>query len=155
MITEIIRSEGPDKVTTVLLKEYNRFESIHVSTNLHEKSVEDHINELVDRFEEGEDELILLVVKLILPEKCPDFMITDRSGTRLLHKLKEVKKYLENNTLNDVHLSNLPAHFWSLLGECINDVETAVVPQTSWDEYLKLNSNVWGFKIVNPKYFIG
>ena len=153
MIKEIIRSESPDRVTTVLLKEYNRFETVHVSTNLHEISVEDHINDLVDRFEEGEDELILLVVKLILPEKCPDFMITDRTGIHLLHKLKEVKKYLENNSLNDVHLSNLPSHFWSLLGECINDVEDTITPQTTWDEYRKLNENVWGFKIVNPHYF--
>jgi len=155
MITEIIRSESPDRVTTMLIEKYNRFETVHVSTNLHKKSVEDYIKELEERFKDSADDLILLVVKLILPEKCPDFMITDRSGTKLLHKLKDVKKYLENNTLNDVHLSNLPAHFWSLLGECINDVETAVVPQASWDEYRELNSNVWGFKIVNPKYFLG
>lgn len=154
MITEIIRIESPDKITTALIKDHNRFEKVHLSTNLHEKSVEDHIKELEKRFEDSSDDLILVVVKLIVPEKCPDFMITDRSGIYLLHKLKEVKEYLETNSLNDVHLSNLPTHFWSLLGECIDDVEAAVTPQATWDEYRELNSNVWGFKIINPKYFV-
>ena len=154
MITEIIRTESPDRLTSMRLKEYNRFETVHVNTNLHNISVETHIDKLKERFKDEPDDLTLLVVKYTLSEKTPPFMITDRVGARLLMKMKEVKYFLQNNSLNNVHLSNLPQHFWELLGECIQGVEDSITPHQTWDEYKKLNSNVWGFKIVNPKYFI-
>jgi len=40
--------------------------------------------------------------------------------------LKEIKIYLENNSLGDTHLSNLPSWFWEEFGECINDIETYI-----------------------------
>ena len=43
-----------------------------------------------------------------------------------LTMLKDLKKYLETNSLGDNHLSNLPCHFWETLGECISDIESYI-----------------------------
>ena len=154
MITEIIRSESTDRITTVRIEKYNRVENVHVSTNLGEKSVEDYIKDLEERFKGVDDDLILLAVKLILPERAPSYMSPESPLKNVVTKLNDIKTYLENNSLREVHLSNLPCWFWEDLGECIDDVKKCYDPQPTWDVYRKLNSNVWGFKIVNHKYFL-
>jgi len=39
-------------------------------------------------------------------------------------KLVELKDYLQNNSLGDIHLTNLPQNFWETLGECIEETKT-------------------------------
>lgn len=56
-------------------------------------------------------------------------------------KLIELKEYLDNNSLNGTHLSNLPCYFWEILGECIDEtkeVESKVTPnELESIEYIK------------------
>lgn len=45
-----------------------------------------------------------------------------------LQNLKDFKKELEEHTIildsgRSVSLSNLPTHFWEIIGECIDDIE--------------------------------
>ena len=43
-----------------------------------------------------------------------------------LTMLKDLKNYLETNSLGDNHLSNLPCHIWETLGECINNIDSYI-----------------------------
>jgi hypothetical protein len=153
MITNVIYGEERSgSVTEIILKEYNRREVLTLNKNLHNQSSEDYIEKLKNRFKNEPDDLILLAVKRILPEKSP-YLKENHPLYNTLIMLNEVKDYLQNNSLGEIHLSNLPQHFWETLGESINNVDNYVNPETQWKEYKKFNDNVWGFKVLNPKLF--
>jgi hypothetical protein len=38
-------------------------------------------------------------------------------------KLVELKDWLQDNSLGEIHLTNLPQHFWETLGECIEETK--------------------------------
>jgi hypothetical protein len=69
MITEILNFTTSNRVEQIYLEKYNRNENLMINTHLHSQKVEDYINELKERFSEESDELILLVVKYVLPNK--------------------------------------------------------------------------------------
>jgi hypothetical protein len=153
MITKVIFSEEhSSSVTSVILKEYNRQETLILNTNLHNKKCEEYIEELKNKFKDEPDDLILLVVKRVLPEKSP-YLKENHPLQNTLDMLNEVKDYLQNNSLGETHLTNLPQHFWETLGECIKNIDEYINPETYWKEYKKANDNVWGFKVLNPKTF--
>lgn len=154
MITKVIYGkEDSGSVTKVILKEYNRMEVLVLNTNLHNQKVEERVEILKNRFKDEPDDLILLAVKRILPEKNP-YPKENHQLYNTLVMLKDIKDYLQSNCLGEIHLSNLPQHFWESLGECIKDIDEYINPETSWKEYKKANDNVWGFKVLNPKTFI-
>jgi hypothetical protein len=154
MITKVIYSEEhSSSVTQVILKEYNYQVVLMLNTNLHNQNSEDYIENLKNRFKDEPDDLILLAVKRVLPEKSP-YPKENHPLYNTSLMLHEVKDYLQNNSLGEIHLTNLPQHFWENLGECIKNIDEYVNPETQWKEYKKFNDNVWGFKILNPKTFI-
>ncbi len=69
MITEILNFTSSNRVEQIYLEKYNRYENLILNTFLHSKNVGDYINELKEVFSEESDDLILLVVKYILPNK--------------------------------------------------------------------------------------
>ena len=73
MITEILNFTTSNKVEQIYLDKYHRHENIILNTNLHNKNVDDHINELNERFSTESDDLILLVVKYEPPTEKPPF----------------------------------------------------------------------------------
>jgi hypothetical protein len=153
MITKVIYAEeSSGSVTSIILKEYNRQEVLTLNTNLHNYKVEDYIEKLKNRFKDEPDDLILLTVKRILPEKSP-YLKENHPLYNTLLMLNEVKDYLQNNSLGEIHLTNLPQHFWETLGESIKNVDEYVNSETQWKEFKKFNDNVWGFKVLNPKTF--
>jgi len=40
--------------------------------------------------------------------------------------LEDIKNFLQNNSLGELHLSNLPQFFWEELGECIGDIKNYI-----------------------------
>ncbi len=69
MITEILNFTPSNRVEQIYLEKYNRYENLILNTFLHSQNVGDYINELKEVFSEESDDLILLVVKYILPNK--------------------------------------------------------------------------------------
>lgn len=99
MITEILNFTTSNRVEQIYLKKYNRNEVLHINTHLHKQNSEDYITLLKERFKNETDDLTLLVVKYVLPDK---------------------PETIDDNT---------------------------------WKTYQENFSNVWGFKILNPKLF--
>ena len=71
MITEVLNFITNQKAEQVFLKKYNRVENLLINSNLGEQSCEEHVDELKVRFKDEPDDLILLVVKYILPSEKP------------------------------------------------------------------------------------
>jgi hypothetical protein len=46
-------------------------------------------------------------------------------------KLLELKEYLQNNSLGEIHLTNLPQYFWEVLGECIEETKPLELPKSN------------------------
>lgn len=44
----------------------------------------------------------------------------------IVDNLKELKEWLQENSLGEVSLSNLPQYFWEAFGENINDIENII-----------------------------
>lgn len=99
MITEILNFTTSKRVEQIYLEKYNRYEVLHINTHLHNQNCEDYITSLKEKFKNETDDLTLLVVKYVLPNK-PETMDDD-----------------------------------------------------TWKTYQEIFSNVWGFKILNPKLF--
>lgn len=99
MITEILNFTTSNRVEQIYLEKYNRNEVLHINTHLHKENCEDYISSLKERFKDETDDLTLLVVKYVLPDK-PEIIDTD-----------------------------------------------------TWKTYQENFSNMWGFKILNPKLF--
>ena len=99
MITEILNFTTSNRVEQIYLEKYNRNEVLHINTHLHKQNSEDYITSLKEKFKNETDDLTLLVVKYVLPNK-PETMDDD-----------------------------------------------------TWKTYQENFSNVWGFKILNPKLF--
>lgn len=99
MITEILNFTTSKREEQVYLEKYHRYEKLMINTHLTNQNVDDYIARLKETFSIETDDLILLVVKYILPNK-------------------------PENT----------------------DEET-------WKIYQEYFSNVWGFKVLNPKLF--
>ena len=99
MITEILNFTTSNRVEQIYLEKYNRYEVLHINTHLHKQNSEDYITSLKEKFKNETDDLTLLVVKYVLPNK-PETMDDD-----------------------------------------------------TWKTYQEIFSNVWGFKILNPKLF--
>ena len=43
-----------------------------------------------------------------------------------LNNLEFLKEYLQENKIGEIHLTNLPQHFWETLGECIGDIRNNI-----------------------------
>ena len=99
MITEILNFTTSNRVEQIYLEKYNRNEILLIDTHLHKQNSEDYITSLKEIFKNEIDDLTLLVVKYVLPNKP----------------------------------------------ETIDD--------DTWKTYQENFSNVWGFKILNPKLF--
>lgn len=99
MITEILNFTTSNRVEQIYLEKYNRYEVLHINTHLHKQNSEDYITSLKEKFKDEIDDLTLLVVKYVLPNKP----------------------------------------------ETIDD--------DTWKTHQENFSNVWGFKILNPKLF--
>ena len=99
MITEILNFTTSNRVEQIYLKKYNRNEVLLINTHLHKQNIEDYITSLKEEFKDETDDLTLLVVNYVLPNKP----------------------------------------------ETIDD--------DTWKTYQENFSNVWGFKILNPKLF--
>jgi len=99
MITEILNFTTSNRVEQIYLEKYKRIEVLHINTHLHKQNIEDYITSLKERFKDVTDDLTLLVVKYVLPNKP-----------------EEIDSY-------------------------------------TWKTYQENFSNVWGFKILNPKLF--
>lgn len=100
MITEILNFTSSKRFEQIYLEKYHRYETLMLNTHL-QVTVDEHINKLKERFSTETDDLILLVVKYILPNR-PD-----------------------SNHIDD----------------------------DMWERYKEHFTNVWGFKILNPKLF--
>lgn len=159
MITKVIYSETSERFANVLVNEvvehtYIAWQNVALCTNLGDVDPEEHILKIKERFKNEPDDLILLAVKLILPQKCPKYLYDEHPLKNTLEMLKEVKYFLQNNSLGDIHLTNLPQHFWETLGECINDLEDCVIPENYWRKIKESMKNIWGFKIINPSTIV-
>jgi hypothetical protein len=152
MITEVIRSETSERLAQMLVEKYHRYENVTVSTNLGDGDVEETISKIKEMNEKDADDQILLVVKYMPPKENP-YPKTTHPLIGTLRKLYDVEEFLQENSLGGTHLTNLPQHFWEILGEAIKDVEDHINPPDVWEKYYKDNQNVWGFKILNPKTF--
>jgi hypothetical protein len=51
-------------------------------------------------------------------------------------KLLELKDYLQNNSLGEIHLTNLPQHFWETLGECISESKPIQIEKEKIEEII-------------------
>lgn len=69
MITEILNFTTSERVEQIYLEKYNRYEVLHVHTYLHKQNIEDYISSLKEKFKDEIDDLTLLVVKYVLPNK--------------------------------------------------------------------------------------
>ena len=71
MITEILNFTTSGKVEQIHLEKYNRVENLYIDSYLGNQTCEEHIEELKDRFKGETDDLVLLVVKYVLPSEKP------------------------------------------------------------------------------------
>ena len=69
MITEILNFTTSNRVEQIYLKKYNRYEVLHVYTHLHKQNIEDYVTSVKEKFKDETDDLTLLVVKYVLPNK--------------------------------------------------------------------------------------
>jgi len=71
MITEVLNFTTSSKIEQIYLEKYNRVENLLINSYLGKQTCDEHIEELKDRFKDESDDLILLVVKYILPSEKP------------------------------------------------------------------------------------
>lgn len=69
MITEILNFTTNNRVEQIYLEKYNRYENLIINTYLFNQNIDDYITKLKETFSTETDDLILLVVKYILPNK--------------------------------------------------------------------------------------
>ena len=86
---------------------------------------EDMVQNLSDRTEE-EKLQILELLKLPRPVKKGKQPDEKENLKNVKMKLLEVKEFLQNNSLGNISLTNLPQYFWEQLGECIGDLDNEI-----------------------------
>ena len=77
MITEVLNFTTSSKVEQIYLEKYNRVENLLINSFLGNQTCEERINALKDKFKDEPDDLILLVVKYVLPSEKPKDIDTE------------------------------------------------------------------------------
>jgi hypothetical protein len=86
MITKIIHTNTREPVANILLREYAAYETIVVK-NLHNQECETFIRRVLDIYKDSSENLVLLVVRFIIPENRPKWI-----AKKLWESYKEYNK---------------------------------------------------------------
>jgi len=73
MITKILHIDTKDPVVNVPLWEYATHQTVHLS-HLYDMKCETKIQWIIDEFKNSAEDLILLVVRFVLPENRPSWI---------------------------------------------------------------------------------